>query len=129
VANRPERAPGRVARRRLARVHARLGSADQRAESLGVHEPGALAEQLRVLAAHEPRVLELGLLKSQQLGALAGGALRSELVVERLARVREIGPAGPHLLDVGSEAGGGVEQLAMALHPAQRLMLVLPIGP
>ena len=100
LAQRCERPPEHVHRRRLARVHAALGAPDEVPEPLGVRQPRALARELRVLARHQRGLLELVELEAQQVAAVARDTLRGLPLLERRPRARERVPARAHRADV-----------------------------
>jgi len=92
-----------------------------------VRQPRALARELRILARYQRGLLELVELEAQQVAAVARDTLRGLPLLERRPRTRERVPARAHRTDVRLQAAGRIEQVAMALHATQRLMLVLSV--
>src|SRR5439155_23665779 len=129
LSQRAERAPDRLDRGALARVDRALGTGRERGEPLRVHEAAALRREPFLLAGNERGALELGGLGAEQVDPLARDRLVRPCLVERFARGDEPRVAVPHLVERPAEAADRVEQLAMALHPPERLVLVLRVDP
>ena len=92
-----------------------------------MHQARPLGDERLLLARDQCRPLELLALRAQERALLDRRGAHRLRLRERVTGGQEAARALPHLLEGAAETADCVEQLAMALDAAERLMLVLSV--